>query len=76
MFVYNRSILTVLVPLALLLAVAWWSNHSPGIVAPRLEAQEAQDRQDQQDQQDEARRELAAKHRAARVASAPANSRT
>jgi len=40
MFVYNRSILTVLVPLALLLAVAWWSNHSPEIVAPRLEAQE------------------------------------
>ena len=40
MFVYHRSAATVVLPLVLLLAVAWWSNHSPaGVTAPRVEAQ-------------------------------------
>ena len=30
MFLVDRSALAVLLPLALLLGVAWWSNHSEG----------------------------------------------
>ena len=35
MFVFDRSAAAVLVPLALLIAVVWWSGRSP---SPELEA--------------------------------------
>jgi len=65
MFVYNRSILTVLLPIALLLAAAWWSNRSPQLLTPRLEAQETRD---------EAPRKV--ERQAARNAGGAANART
>ena len=67
MFVYNRSILTVLLPLALLLAVAWWSNRTPQLVTPRLEAQETRE---------EAPGKVTVERQAARDAGRAANPRT
>ena len=68
MFVYHRSAITVLLPLVLLLAVAWWSNRSPPLAAePRLEAQKAVN---------EAPREVTADRDPVRVDSGVAGSRT
>jgi hypothetical protein len=47
MFVISRSPLAVLLPLALLLGVAVWSNRSAGPSAPQSAAQTQQERQDQ-----------------------------
>jgi hypothetical protein len=47
MFVMSRSPLAVLLPLALLLCVAVWSNRSAETSAPLSAAQTQQERQDQ-----------------------------
>jgi hypothetical protein len=47
MFVVDRSALAVLLPLALLLGVAVWSNRPEGTSAPRAASQTQQERQDQ-----------------------------
>ena len=41
MFVFHRTAIPVLLPLVLLLAVAWWSNRTPHSAGPALEAQKA-----------------------------------
>jgi len=47
MFPVDRSALAVLLPLALLLGVAVWSNRSAGTSAPQSASQTQHERQDQ-----------------------------
>ncbi len=47
MFVVDRSALAVLLPLALLVGVVWWSNHSAGALPVQAAAQSRELQRDQ-----------------------------